>query len=267
MQALKQVARVRDLNNPEAVRGWLSQSQWSNKTKVKFVDTYSTYLRFKGLKWNAPKYHVTTKFPFIPTEQELDVLIAACGKTTSTVLQMLKETGMRIGELCILKWMDINGERKTVSTTPETGSNPRILPISDKLLGMLAKLARNHGDNVFQPQKRDLRAYYCTQRKAISERLQNPRLLKVTFHTFRHWKGTVEYHITKDIMHVKAVLGHKTITATLIYINLEESMYVGEKDCFVCKVAHNEAEEIALVEVGFEHVADRGELHFYRKRK
>jgi integrase len=180
---------------------------------------------------------------------------------------MLKETGMRIGELCQLKRMDIDTERKAVSITPEKGSNPRILPISDKLIGMLNKLPRNHGEYVFQPKKRMLRDYFCTQRKKIAERFQNPRLMKISFHTFRHWKGTMEYHNTRDIFHVRAVLGHRSITATLIYINLENSLFLSNTDQWISKVAHNEAEECQLIECGFEHVADRGELHFYRKRK
>ena len=153
--------------------------------------------------------------PFIPTEQEIDLLISGCGKTAATVLQMLKETGMRIGELVQLKWIDLDTERKIISITPEKGSNPRILPVSEKLLGMLNKLPRNHKDNIFQPKKHMLRDYYCTQRAAIAKKLQNPRPLNISFHTLRHWKGTIEYHKTKDIMHVRAILGHKSITATL----------------------------------------------------
>jgi hypothetical protein len=46
------------------------------------------------------------------------------------------------------------------------------------------------------------------------------RLLKISFVTIRHWKGTMEYHRTKDILHVKQLLGHKQIQNTMFYINL-----------------------------------------------
>jgi integrase len=45
--------------------------------------------------------------------------------------------------------------------------------------------------------------------------MANPRLLKITFHTFRHWKAAIEYHKTKDILHVMKILGHKNIKNTL----------------------------------------------------
>jgi len=48
----------------------------------------------------------------------------------------------------------------------------------------------------------------------ITHKLQNPRILKITFHTLRHWKDTMEYNRTKDILYVKQVLGHKRIENT-----------------------------------------------------
>jgi len=40
------------------------------------------------------------------------------------------------------------------------------------------------------------------------------------FHTFRHWKATIEYHKTRDILHVMQILGHKNIMNTLKYTQL-----------------------------------------------
>lgn len=188
----------------------------------------------------------------------------------STVLQILKETGMRIGELTQLAPLDIDTERKTVNITPEKGSNPRILPISDKLIGMIKNLSRDPRatyTTLFQPHKDTLRDYLCCQRKALAEKLGNPRIAKIGFHTLRHWKGTMEYHNTKDIVHVKYTLGHKSITSTMIYINLENALFLQTDENFACKVAHNEQEEQELIQAGFTYVSERNELHFYKKRK
>jgi integrase len=274
MQSLNQVARLIDINQSDQVKKWLANliedkpCNWINSTKTKFCDTYTAYLTFTGKTWKAPKYPKVDKLPFIPTEQEIDLLIAHCGKTTSTILQFLKETGVRIGKLVKLKWLDIDFERKLASITPEKHSNPRVLPISDKLIAMLNKLPRNHEENVFQPQKKMLREYYCTQRKEIAERLQNPRLLKISFHTFRHWKGTMEYHKTLDIMHVKKILGHKTTRCTEIYINLESALFLSNNDEWTSKVSHNLDEETQLIEAGFQLVRSINETTaIYKKRK
>jgi len=79
-------------------------------------------------------------------------------------------------------------------------------------------------------------------------------------------KGTREYHKTKDIMHVKYVLGHKTINCTLIYINIEEALCLADSNEWICKVAHNEQEEIELIQANFTFVNKRENLYisFYK---
>jgi integrase len=280
IQVLLQVGRICDINDPDIIKTWLSDTKnehrftkvctWSNKTKTKFIDTYSAYLRYKWIQWNAPKYTPTQRLPFIPTEQEIDLLIASTGKMLSTILQTIKETGMRIGELTQLHAADIDETRKTINITPEKGSNPRILPISDKLLTMIKNLPKDPRATykaIFQPHKDTLRDYLCNERKALATKLNNPRLNKISFHTLRHWKGTTEYHNTKDIIHVQTVLGHKSITSTMVYINLEQALYLETDENFTCKVAHNEQEESELIEAGFQYINNRGELAFYKRRK
>ena len=84
-------------------------------------------------------------------------------------------------------------------------------------------------------------------------KLHNPRIDKITFHTFRHFKATMEYHKTKDILHVMKVLGHKNINNTLIYTQLVDF----KDDEYTVKVAEDVEEDKELIEAGFEYVTDR----------
>jgi len=249
------------------VKEYLANSKWNNRTKTKFIGTYTAYLRHKQIAWTPPKYMATARLPFIPTEQEIDMLISGCGKTTSAVLQTLKETGIRIGELVLLTWTNLDTERKTLNITPEKNSNPRILPISNKLIGMLNSLPKNR-QTIFQPKKHALRTYLCTQRKALAQKLNNPRLKNISFHTLRHWKGTMEYHKTKDIIHVKTMLGHKSIESTMLYINIESALFLTQNDEWTCKATKETNEATQLVEAGFEYVTTTPDgLMLFKKRK
>ncbi|MEM3694306.1 MAG: hypothetical protein QXI39_09845 [Candidatus Bathyarchaeia archaeon] len=42
--------------------------------------------------------------PFVPTEQEVDALIAASGWKLAPLLQLLKESGLRLNEALNLPW-------------------------------------------------------------------------------------------------------------------------------------------------------------------
>lgn len=273
VRMLKQMLTLTDLTNPEAVKLFLSDEKrcrWATTTKLKAVDTYGSFLRFKNVQWEPPKYKKIDKLPFLPTEQEIDLLIASCGKTTSTVLQMLKETGMRIGELCRLKWTDLVPEKKTITISlPEKGGNPRTLEISDKLIGMPNMLPRAHGERIFQPKSRYLRDYFCTQRKKTAEKEKNPRLLQISFKTLRRWRGTTLYHDTRDPMEVKYQLGHKSIRSTEIYIHISKSHYTGDRHKWLRLVVRTEEELINAINAGFELVAEtRGDFpRYFRKHK
>lgn len=79
----------------------------------------------------------------IPLESEIDALIAYCGKKTSTILQLLKETGMRIGEALDLEWIDVTFESRTILLNkPEKHSNARSFKISEKLCSMLLNISK-----------------------------------------------------------------------------------------------------------------------------
>ena len=77
-----------------------------------------------------------------------------------------------------------------------------------------------------------------------------------------HWKATMEYRKTKDIIHVIQVLGHRSIKNTLQFnqlINPTEDDYVSE----VAKTV-NEARE--LVESDFEYIFDIDDVKIARAR-
>lgn len=78
----------------------------------------------------------------------------------------------------------------------------------------------------------------------------------------------MEYHKTKDILHVMKLLGHKQIQNTLVYINLENAVFNDKRnDEFTVRVAHDLDEACRLVEMGFEYVTDMDDNKIFRKRK
>jgi integrase len=262
---LKYVAKHANLLDPEAVKEWLAKTSMSETSKNNYTFCLRSFYNYLGVSWNPPTYKKVSSIPFIPTEQELDLLIANSSKTLAALLQLLKETGMRVGEALKLKWTDIDFERKTLRVTPEKGSLPRILPISDKAIGMLKRLQIKN-EKIF-PSRNGAQTVFFRRRKQLAMKLQNPRLLKIGFHSFRHWKGTMEYHKTKDILHVERLLGHKNIQNTLIYVNIEQALFQNTNEEFHVATAKTVEEACRLIEVGFEYVNTIDGVHIYRKRK
>ncbi len=252
-----------NLQDPESVKETLArQLTWQTKTKEIAVETYTLFLKMQGQTWSPPRYKPVNKLPFIPTEDELNNLIAGCNRKTATFLQLLKETGMRCGEAFMLKWTDFNFENRSVDVTPEKGSEPRQLKTSTQLIAMLNSLPKDKQEP-FACSHVHFSRTFRNQRKRIANKLGNPRILKIHFHTLRHWKATTEYAKTKDILHVMKILGHKNIQNTLLYTQL----ITFKNDDFHSATAKTVEDAQKLVEAGFEYVCDFGEVKLFRRRK
>jgi len=256
------------LLNPDAIKGFIAkQATWEDGFKRNAVYAYTTFLAMHGLKWNPPHYKRPEKLPFIPLESELNQLITTTGKRMSIFLQGLKETGADPGELFALEWIDINPQTRTLTINhPVKGHNARIIKVSRDLIDRLGTLPKKNA-KVFQGIIESIRRNYIDQRKTAARKFNNPRLLQIKFITFRHWKGTWEYHKTKDVYHVKKLLGHKSLRSTEIYINLEQAVFDDIKDEYIVKIAETIDEASKLLEVGFEYVTDMDGKKLFRKPK
>jgi hypothetical protein len=75
----------------------------------------------------------------------------------------------------------------------------------------------------------------------------------------------MEYHKTKDILHVMQLLGHRNIQNTLIYTQLVNF----ESNDYHSATAGNTEEAKQLMESGFEYVCTTAPDHLmlFRKRK
>ena len=257
------VKRGADLLNPDSVKEAIAKQAWGDTTKLNASVAYKRFTEYMGIAYKPPKYRAQSRVPFIPLEREVDQLIAVMGKKTATFLQLLKETGMRCGEAWRVTWEDVNLEARTVSVNhPEKHSNARMLKISEKMATMLNRLPKTR--IVFGGKSLDkFRNNFMSRRKSVALKLGNPRLQQISFHTLRHFKATMEYHRTHNILHVQQILGHRKINNTMIYTQLVNF----ESDDYHVKTAKTVKEACELVKVWFEYVTEMDDYKIFRKRK
>lgn len=259
-----------DINDPEQFRIALSNMKWANSTKQTTANSYTVYLRSMDKTWIPPHYILQEKLYFIPTEQELDQLIASANNSMAAFLQLLKETGMRRGEGYNIEWKDIDQEHRTVSVNhPEKGSLPRILHITEKCLGMINQIPKDTNAPFSRTStKRSLTTTFSELRNRIAKRTNNPRLKQICLHTFRHWKATTEFYKGRDGVHVRHLLGHRTAVMTDRYIHIVETLYHDDSGEWTCKIAQDDKEEQELIEQGFQYIRTRPDNKpIYKKRK
>lgn len=266
----RMVRRGANLMDVENVKLFISmQKTWGEGFKMSAVYAYAPFVEMEGLTWKPPRYKKPDKKPFVPTESELDQLIFGCRKTVSIFLQTLKDTGADPGEALRIEWPDINKKAPTITLSyPVKGHDSRTVRVSRNLISRLELLPKR-AERIFTATYRGMASNYWTQRKRVVREQNNPRLLRITFRSFRHWRATYEYHETRSLLHVKKLLGHKNVQNTMVYIDIERALYGDEEDAnFISRGTTSTKGARTLIEAGFQYVCTtpNGTMLF-RKRK
>ena len=141
-------------------------------------------------------------------------------------------TGLRLGEICALKWEDIDmhhrviqvqrtvqrvrdetGDRKTklLEGSPKTLFSRRQIPISDNLMETMLCFYDTHGYVLKGSCPMDPRSYQYR----FQSYLQEVGIQKVHFHVLRHTFATNCIENGADVKSVSEILGHSSVTITL----------------------------------------------------
>lgn len=148
--------------------------------------------------------------------------------------------GLRIGEVCGLKWCDIDFEneilsvnrtvqriyiKKTISSeskiiisSPKTASSFRNIPLSKHLIKIMKKLRKNNNFYIISGNRNFIepRIY----RKYYYSILSSLNISKLSFHSLRHTFATQAIELGTDYKTVAEILGHSSINTTLnLYVH------------------------------------------------
>jgi integrase len=95
-----------------------------------------------------------------------------------------------------------------LSESLQKSSNPKAPRIKEKMMAILHAIRKNSNAVFGSYTIVGFSNSYYRQQKRLTLKLQNPRINQISLYTFRHWKATMEYHRTKDILYVMRLLDH-----------------------------------------------------------
>jgi integrase len=265
---LKYLQKNCPLADPESIKLFVANKKCSNVFKESLIETYHIYMKSIGQQWSKPFYARYDKLPKIPTEERINMLISHAVPRMSLILSMSKDLGTRPVELTWLTVSDINPQNGIVNITGAKHTVGRNGKLKSNTLEMLKKyINKNHlnaNDKLFPTQSEHISESYRKLRNTLARKLQDPTLLTIRLYDFRHFKASMEYHKTKDLLYIKQLLGHKDLRTTLRYTQLLEGL---ENDEYHCKTATNITEATRLIENGFEYVTEIDGTKLFKKRK
>lgn len=145
---------------------------------------------------------------------------------------ILSYMGLRVSELCGLKWEDIDFNAKTMSikractdlkgmavvSTPKNAKSMRTIPIPQELMEMLKK-HRSRGYIVISPTGKNVTPRTFTS-KRYNVFFEETGIRLLSPHQMRHTVGTILYEKCHDIFAVQSFLGHSNAVVTSnIYVH------------------------------------------------
>jgi len=213
------------------------------------------------------EYRRDHKLPYVPTKEELNLIISHASRMYALIYSILRDTGIRPVEISRLTLNDIDLENGILPICSAKHGNPRNVKVKASTLAMLKVSVQSHNFRMNEelfPDSAVISNTFCRLRTSIARKLQNNRIRKIRLYDFRHYYATTLYFETKDLLLTKEMLGHRNIQNALVYTHLVRMDF---EEKYYSATAKTVKEASKLIEQGFDHVTEFDSVKLFRKRK
>jgi len=214
--------------------------QWSSTAcRIALCGIKFFYLKTLNRKWTKAKLIKPKKdksLPFIlSVSQVRDVLkdIHNAGRFNHyAILATMYSCGLRLGEVIPLKVTDVQSKRGFLHVTGK-GSKDRYVPLPPRTLEILRMNWKRHRNPVWlfpSPGRGGMKESIATEpmhysrfQQVLKESVRKVKVHpKTRPHTFRHCYATHLLERGVDIRIIQMLLGHSSLSSTMIYTRLTE---------------------------------------------
>lgn len=177
-----------------------------------------------------PMRRFDSYLPYVPSQEEVWHFISTMPDLKQkTMTALMYSSGLRIGEVCNLRYEDIDRRNMRIHIRHSKSRQDRYAILSKMALDLLTQYWFQYGRPMgwlFPKQSgadRPIDTFYLSRHIHSHER----RLgwdERLTCHSFRHAFGTHLYENGTDLLTIKALLGHKSLSSTTIYVHLSKKV-------------------------------------------
>jgi len=176
--------------------------------------------------YQLPMRKFDSYLPFVPSKEEINTFISTLPDLKQkAMVALMYSAGLRVGEVCHLKYKDIDRKSMRIHISHGKNRSDRYAILSRQALDILTAylFAFDKPMDWLFPKQRDhslpIDTYFIMRHMRIhEERLGLEH--RITCHSCRHAFGTHLYENGTDLLTIKALLGHKSLISTTIYVQL-----------------------------------------------
>ena len=229
--------------NEEGIRKYflsLKKSNYDPKSisrKINSIRSFFRFLKDEGIVKEDPALNIhhpkiKESVPRYLTKEEYTKLRNVCAKDKRTfaMIELLLQTGMRIGELCRLKMSDIRYKSKTkpyaIFIDKYESTPSRTVPLNSAGIEALSEYIES------RPTSQKNGFIFITRsgkpiiiRNARTYITRAMKKAKINNATVNDLRNTFIYHHIKNgmnIMHLSQIVGHKNLSSTIKYTKIKK---------------------------------------------
>lgn len=216
-----------DLHRQHLTAGTLRHTASAWRGFFKFLAGEGEVAVNPALGLRSPK--LRRKLPEVLDADEMTQLVEVPGDDPDAVrdralLELLYSSGLRVSELCGVRWRDFDIGDGTLRVTGK-GSKTRIVPVGSKALDALAALREQDRCSDEDPLVRGARGQPLTPngvRARLKRRANEQGIWKRVYpHLMRHSCASHLLESSGDLRAVQELLGHADIATTQVYTHLD----------------------------------------------
>lgn len=191
--------------------------------------------------YQLPFRKFNSYLPFVPSRQEMQTFLSTISDLKfKALLCLMFSAGLRIGEVRHLKCCDIEHSNGRILIRASKNRSSRYAQLSEQAWKLLLQYwydlpsDKRPKDWLF-PQKRNPEKPIDHQRVPDFIRSHEKELgweHRFTCHTFRHAFATYHYEDGTDLLTLKALLGHRSLNSTVIYVHLSSRTFTSSSNPF-----------------------------------
>lgn len=173
---------------------------------------YNSVIKKYELEYSNPcigvdLYAVEQTVKYIPTDEEIKLVLAICNEKQKLLINFVAESGCRISEALRVRGKDIFDDYVILYTRKSKGSNlvPRKVPVSN-----ISKIGKEE----------KLFSEWSKNPKFLEKKIRKLGIPKWGFHNLRHRRASIWSKQNIPLFQIMLWLGHSQISTTQKYLQL-----------------------------------------------
>lgn len=218
----------------QELREYIKWLQYTRNVSDRTINCAISQLRFFTMyvlhkPWDdtqLPMRKFDNYLPFVPSKAEVMTLINSMPDLKQkAMVTLMYSAGLRIGEVCRLRYKDIQRKQMRIHISHGKNRSDRYAILSQNALDILTEYwyAFDKPKDWLFPKQTDptrpIDTFYLSRHIHEVERSLGWEE-RITCHSLRHAFGTHLYEDCVDLLTIKALLGHKSLNSTTIYVHL-----------------------------------------------